>query len=238
VELLADAGCAVRRSAPAFCPYLDLRELSWDTLLAGLGPAHRANLRRRLRVLERGHTPRFELVGSEARRRELLPVLFELHRRRWAERGGSDGLLGPGLAAFHDQVSRLALRRGWLRLFVLWLGDVPAAALYCFRYREGVVFYQSGFDPGFARLGVGLVALGLALRSAVEEGAGEFDLLHGEEPYKFLWAKRRRPLAGFTVFPAGAHGRLAWGHDAAKDFARVLLRRPPGAERPHAATAR
>jgi CelD/BcsL family acetyltransferase involved in cellulose biosynthesis len=147
-------------------------------------------------------------------------------------------LLGPGLPAFHDEASRLALERGWLRLFVLWLGDAPAAALYCFRYRDVFSFYQSGFDPRFAQLGVGLVAMGLAIRGALQEGALEFDLLHGEEPYKFLWAKATRPLEGITAFPASAHGRLAWGRAAATDFARLLVRRLPGAERPHAAPAR
>jgi CelD/BcsL family acetyltransferase involved in cellulose biosynthesis len=135
-------------------------------------------------------------VTTESRRRELLPVLFELHRKRWSERGGSDGLFGPGLPEFHEEASRLALERGWLRLCVLWLGETPAAALYGFRYGAVFSFYQCGFDPRFAKLGVGLVALGLAIRSAVLEGAGEFDLLHGEEPYKFHWAKRTRALVG------------------------------------------
>src|SRR5207245_43184 len=88
---------------------------------------------------------------------------------------------GLGLLAAPD--------RGWLRLSELRLDGRPAASLYGFRYRDTFSFYQSGFDPAYARDSVGLVTMGLAIRSAIEEGAAEYDLLHGDEAYKFQWAR-------------------------------------------------
>ncbi len=209
------------------CPYIDLKGLTFDSYLASLGSEHRYNFQRKLRKLETAHAMRFEPVDSEARRRELLPVLFELHRLRWSERGGSDGLSGEGIRGFHEEWSRLALSRGWLRFFILWLKDTPAAAFYGFRYGRVFSFYQSGFDPRFSKLSVGLVTMGLAIRSALDEGAAEFDLLHGEESYKLHWAKRSRRLFRLSVFPGGGLGHLARAGASARESARRLMRRLP-----------
>jgi len=219
------SGCPVRAIRTHRCPYIDLSAGSFEAYLRTLGSEHRYNFQRKLRRLESHHSLRFERVSTESRRVELLPVLFELHRQRWSERGGSDGLVGAEILEFHDELTRLALQRGWLRLFVLWLGDTPAATLYGFRYGHIFSFYQSGFDPRFAKLSVGLVALGLAIQDAIEDGASEFDLLHGEEPYKFHWAKAARRLGRVHAFPNRPLGRVSWAMRGAADWARRGARR-------------
>jgi CelD/BcsL family acetyltransferase involved in cellulose biosynthesis len=223
---LRRSGCPVRASRTHRCPVIDLGGRSWETYLGSLGSEHRYNFQRKLRKVEAQHL-RFECVSSEKRRRDLLPVLFELHRLRWRERGGSDGLDGPGIREFHEDLTCLALERGWLRLFVLWLGESPAATLYGFRYGRTFYFYQSGLDPQYRKLSVGLVAMGLAIKSAIEEGAAQFDLLHGEEAYKFHWAKKTRCLGRIVAFPSGPLGRLSWRAAAAADAVRGLLRKLP-----------
>jgi CelD/BcsL family acetyltransferase involved in cellulose biosynthesis len=70
-------------------------------------------------------------------------------------------------------------------------------------------FYQSGFAPAFARESVGLVMLARAIRQAIAEGAAEFDLLHGDESYKALWAHDApRVLAHLEVYPPRLRGQL------------------------------
>jgi CelD/BcsL family acetyltransferase involved in cellulose biosynthesis len=221
---LRRSGCSLRTKTTHRCPFIDLRGLSFETYLGGLGSEHRSNFQRRLRKLEAKHTPRFECVATETRRLEVLPILFELHRLRWEGRGG-DGLSGEGIESFHTEITSLALDRGWLRLFVLWLGETPAATLYGFRRGPVFSFYQSGFDPRFSKLGVGLVAMGLAIRSAIEEGASEFDMLHGEEPYKFHWARTTRRLARAVSYPDSVRGRVAWNTSAMLEGLRGLKRK-------------
>lgn len=229
--------CLVRARRTHRCPYIDLGPASFSAYLATLSAQHRSNFLRKRRKLE-SHGLRFESVTAEARRRDLLPVLFELHRLRWSERGGSDGLAGPGILEFHEEWSRLALERGWLRLFVLWLGEAPAAALYGFRYGRVFSFYQSGFDPRFANLSVGVVTMGLSIQSAIEDGASEFDLLHGQESYKFDWARGVRRLGRLQVFPAGPMGRLAWAGASLVEGTRRAARRFNAGGRAHRASVR
>jgi len=198
----------VSRRVSHVCPYVELAQPSWEDYVATLGASHRANLRRRLRKLEERFTVELQRVEHEAELSGALDTLFELHHRRWAARGGSDGLGSTELMAFHRDFALAALRRGWLRLFVLRLDGRAVAALYGFRYHGRFLFYQSGFDPECAEHAVGMVLMAHAIRSAMEEGAREFDFLHGEEPYKYLWTTTSRQLARVELFPPGWRGRV------------------------------
>jgi CelD/BcsL family acetyltransferase involved in cellulose biosynthesis len=207
------------------CPFIPLAGRSWETYLASLGPGHRYNVGRRTRALQRHEGFYFERVESEDRRRDVLAELFRLHDLRWRDRGGSEAFASPPVRAFHEDVSRTALERGWLRLFALHLDGVTAAVLYAFRYGPVCCFYQSGFDPRYARQSVGLVILGLSIRSAIEEGAAEFDLLHGDEPYKSHWARERRVLARAQAYPRGGASLVLRAFAGLEGRGRRLARR-------------
>jgi CelD/BcsL family acetyltransferase involved in cellulose biosynthesis len=208
------------------CPLVDLAGHSWESYLTSLGPEHR--FQRRLRNLEKRFDVRLDLVQTEAERREALDALVAFHTSRWRERGGSQAFGSPELLSFHDEVSQLTLQRGWLRLFVLRLGGRPATVFYGYRYGRAFYFYQSGFDPTFAKESVGLITIGLTIRRAIEEGAMEYDLLHGTEPYKFLWMPRVRELARFELFPPGTGGAVCQRVAAASGRIRRAVRRLVG----------
>lgn len=191
-----------------FCPYTQLRGLDWESYVAGLGRSHRSNFRRKLRTLEKRFDLRFELVRSERERQTALDTLVNLHLQRWNERGGSDALHTASLVEFHRDFTREALRRNWLRLFVMYLDDKPVAALYCFNYRDRFHLYQAGFDTRYSRYSVGLAAIGLSIRHALEEGCHEYDFLRGTERYKYLWANGERELVRLDLFPPYLLGAL------------------------------
>jgi len=190
------------------CPFIPLSGHTWASYLDSLGSAHRYNVQRRIRNLDKQFDVRFERAHTEDERRAALALLVELHNRRWDPRGGSESFATPALLAFYDEVSRLALARGWLRLYVLRLDGRAVAALHGYAYGGAFLFYQAGFDPDFAKQSVGLVTMGLAIKSAIEEGLNEYDLLHGDESYKFQWAPKSRELARIQAFPGSLGGRL------------------------------
>jgi CelD/BcsL family acetyltransferase involved in cellulose biosynthesis len=183
------------------CPFIDLAGHTWKSFQAGLGPKHRYNFHRRLKNLYREFDARFECIVSEDRRSTALAALVALHNRRMDERGGSDAFHSSELVGFHEEFTRFALAQGWLRLFVLTLNNNAAAALYGFMYGKKFYFYQSGFDSRYSSYSVGLVTMGLAIEAAIEGGAEEFDLLHGDEKYKSLWAKGQRDLVRMELSP-------------------------------------
>jgi CelD/BcsL family acetyltransferase involved in cellulose biosynthesis len=213
-KALADRGWHCVKSLNEVCPFIDLSAGSWEEYLATVGSQHRYNFRRRLRNLMRDHDVRIAYAQSDDERRVALEHVISLHLRRWRPRGGSDAFNRDSVRKFHHEFSALALKRGWLRLMVIHLDGRPAAAFYGFRYRHRVHFYQSGFDPQFSNSSVGLVMIGLTIQDAIREGALEYDLLHGDEPYKFLWTKAIRQLVRLDLYPPGRFGRMH--HNAAR----------------------
>ncbi len=219
------AGWMVQEMPIEVCPYISLKGHSWESYLASLGSQHRYNFHRRLKNLHKEGTVTFDMVEKEDQRSEAFQILLTLHHRRWDERGGSETLQSPAMQAFHEAFSRTALERGWLRLYVLRLDGRAIGALYGFRYGRRFFFYQSGFDPAYRRHSVGLVTMGLAIRQALAEGVEEYDLLHGVEPYKFLWASEAHNLVRLRLFPPCAGGRLCRGALALEECAKDLTRR-------------
>jgi len=226
-DLLADrlhaSGWARTTTAGGTCPYIPLAGHTWDSYLATLGSSHRANVRRRIRALDQKFDVRFERGTGDTQRREALAKLFEYHDRRFDERGTAFGT--DDMRAFHDELTRRALDRGWLRMFVLRLDGAPVAVMYGFLYDGTFYFYQHGFDEQFQQHSIGLVLMALSIRAAIDKGAGEFDMLWGVEPYKFLWARQTRELRTLLLFPPRIGGQIHRGLYHARRQAKALIGR-------------
>jgi CelD/BcsL family acetyltransferase involved in cellulose biosynthesis len=207
-EQLCARGWRWRNIAMQVSPFIDLSQHSWESYVGSLGASHRYNFRRRLRNLEKSYAVRFERPDSEGECRMALSHVVNLHLRRWNARGGSDAFHTDSLLAFHRDFSEVARQEGWLRLRVLTLDGQPAGAFYGFRYGDKYSFYQSAFDESFLRQSIGLVTIGLTIKEAIEEGAAEYDMLHGDESYKFLWASEVRPLFRTELYSPGMIGRM------------------------------
>jgi CelD/BcsL family acetyltransferase involved in cellulose biosynthesis len=200
-QLAAEHWGVVKRSINV-CPFIRLEGHSWETYLAALGSSHRYNLQRRSRKL--ANSQGFEVLCASTPQEadRFLEILIDLHRKRWSSRReASDAFQNEEIIDFHREFVQLALNRGWLRLWTIWLDGRPLAALYALSYRGRHSFYQSGFDPECHQWSPGLVIMGLSIRKAVEEGASEYDFLHGNEEYKFHWAREARDLVQFECYP-------------------------------------
>ncbi len=224
VERMRERGWRAWQGPQELCPFASLRGQTFETYLASLGSEHRYAFRRKLGRIERRFAARFELATTEDQRQQQLATLFALHDLRWHTRGDPGAFSTPALRAFHEELSRVALAAGWLRLWVLYLDDKPVAAVYGFLYRRTFYFYQSGFDPAFARESVGLVGLGVAVRGAIEDGVDELDLLHGTERYKAHWASATRELLRFELYAPGTRGLLEREATALSREARRVTR--------------
>lgn len=169
-------------------PILPFRKRSWDQLLDEHSSNFREQVRRRERRLARSHRLSYRLSTEPQRLNADLDLLFGLHRARWAS-GGSTAF-AHGREAFHREFARLALARGWLRLWVMELDDEPVAVWYGFRYAGNEWYYQSGRDPSHDSASIGFVLLCHTIRAALEDGAQEYWFLRGDEAYKRRFAEQ------------------------------------------------
>ncbi|HEX7965184.1 MAG TPA: GNAT family N-acetyltransferase [Gammaproteobacteria bacterium] len=228
VSLLGQAGWQAEQKITDNCPYIPLAGQSWQSYMAGVSGAHRRNVRRRLKLLaEDFRTVEFRRSATETERQDDIETFFGLHRLRWSGDERSTALTGPAVLSFHREFSRLALERGWLRLYVLRLDGTAVASTYSFRYGDAFYYYQAGYDPAYNDHSVGLSTLALVVQEAIAEGVAEFDMLHGVESYKALWTRSSRDLVRVHCFPPSVRGTLCRRALNLKQNLKRLVRRGP-----------
>jgi CelD/BcsL family acetyltransferase involved in cellulose biosynthesis len=233
---MTDAGWTASSAVDGICPILNLAGHTFDSFLGTLGTSHRANVRRRLRAIERQFEVRFERITAHDERQQMLERLATFHGRRYEERGGSTAFSTPAVRAFHEEATRGALDRGWLQMYALRLDDTIAAVMYGFGYCGRFYFYQHGYDDRYGAHSIGLVLMALTVRAAIDDGAREFDMLWGTEQYKSLWARDARVLQRVDLFPLrigeAMHRHAADARRGVAQLARrVLSLGSPGAAR-------
>lgn len=204
LETLRPLALRTEREKRFDCPGVALSG-TFDAYLRAVG--RRDNLRRRRKWLEAQPGFAIEICREPAQVQRALEDFFRLHARRWEADGGSQGIAGRDLHGFHRDVALLLAESGRLQIYTLRLGEQPLASVY--GIVDGGVFhyYQSGYDPDWARRSVGLVLLGRTLEDAFASGLKRFDFLRGSEPYKFEWSNevRSTELLRFVVrTPGGA----------------------------------
>lgn len=222
---LARSGWTAIEGSPDVCPFIDLAGQTWDSYLSSVGSSHRANVRRRLRALEAKFDMRFTRVDSHEERRRALEALFMFHDQRWADCGGSTAFSTLPLRAFHHDVTRSALDRGWLRMYTLSLGDELVGAMYGFARDGRFYFFQHGSHAAYAGHSLGIVLMALTIRAAIDEKMREFDMLYGHESYKKLWARQERPLGRLMLFPPRLLGRWLQRRAETRQAVRTLVHR-------------
>jgi len=167
------------------CPIIRLPD-SWEDFLARKS----RNFRKKLREYERRCARDWNVTIRRSRTpQELerdLQHLIDTHHKRWL--GDSRSFSSPEYIRFHTALSADLLAHDSLRLHVMFHGDRPIAAIYCFTHGNRYYYYQSGRDPKYAKHRVGFVLLQAAVRDAIQDGLEVFDLLTGTEEYKTRWA--------------------------------------------------
>jgi CelD/BcsL family acetyltransferase involved in cellulose biosynthesis len=98
------------------------------------------------------------------------------------------------MESFFRLLADTMARNRLLRLGVLELDAKPAAMIMCFDYNDCVYLYNSGYDPEYNYLSVGLLSKALAIKDSIQRGRKRFDFLKGAEAYKYHLGGREVPI--------------------------------------------
>jgi CelD/BcsL family acetyltransferase involved in cellulose biosynthesis len=154
----------------------------FETYVQSLGKKERHELRRKIRRLESASEATFRWVSTDAGRGATLDRFFALHR---LSRGPKADFMTPDLERFFRDIADALAPLGRLRLGVLRAHDEDAAVLFAFAYRGTLALYNAAYDPALASLSIGIVSHAWAIREAIAERFDTYDLLRGDEPYKY-----------------------------------------------------
>lgn len=152
---------------------LHFQDTDWERYLASRSANFRSTLRRGERKLAQ-HVVREDLTPQG------FETLLALHRERWG--GAETGFTMH--ADFHRDFFRVAVERGWARLFVVDVEGEPAAAWYGFRFAGVESYYNAGRSLNHEKLGLGLPLIAHTIRLAQEDGLDEYRFLRGDEDFK------------------------------------------------------
>ena len=187
------------------CPYEKFQPgETFDAFLRRTG--RRDNYLRRKKWLEK--QPGYRIVRTETPDALARPMaeFFRLHSLRWAGDGGSSGIKGPTVEAFHRDATQFLAENGRARVYTMWLGDKALASVYGIVHRDAFIYFQAGYDPEWRNKSVGLVLVGETFKDAIEGGLTEYDFLRGTETYKSDWTTQLRKTVQVRVIPHGGIG--------------------------------
>lgn len=176
------------------CPYLTLPD-NWESLRQQFGKNLRYNLGRYKRKLEKAYPGmvEFRRVETEDELGLVMPKLCSLHNLVQMTKNEHHGIFeDKNIADFHNDISNSSLASGNLHLYSLSVEDKIIAVLYCFRHKDAVLFYQTGYDPQWKEYSPGRLLMAYAIENSISEEVKEFDFLRGSESYKSAWTNESR----------------------------------------------
>ncbi len=174
-------GLALETEVEGVCPQIEL-PASWEEYLEALNKKDRHELRRKLRRLSRAGETELEVLVSPA---EVAGALDDFVRMHAASRAEKAAFMTGQMERFFRRMVVALAEEGLVEMIFLRLGGIRVAAVLCFRPGNEVLLYNSGYDPAYAGLSVGLLSKALALKRAIDQGLKKFDFLRGAERYKY-----------------------------------------------------
>jgi len=216
------AGLPVRRRRPTPYPGIALPG-TFDEYLAGLPRKRRKDLRRHLRRLDDG---RLEIrhVRDAADLRAALDRWQDIRVRWWRERG-KDMDPEHASARFLD-----FMRDAMAELVPAGLGEVwelrhdGAVVGVEVNLADSRCYYSwmGAYDPSVSHLGLGKLAIGESIRESIEAGRRYYDLMVGDEDYKYWYGATDRHCRWTMVGNGRPRSRLALAVGATADRLRRL----------------
>ena len=176
-------------------PYTNL-DSSWDEYVAGLRKKDRHELRRKLRRLNNDNDANQYAFDDPEDISEAMPEFFRLMR---ASRPDKDDFLTEDREQFFRDLAQELSSRDQFRLYFLELNDVRVASCICFDYNGSYLLYNSGYDPEYSALSVGLLNKALCIQDAIESGKNKFDFLRGSERYKYNLGGTNQTIHELTI---------------------------------------
>ena len=155
---------------------------TWEEYLAKLDKKQRHEVRRKLRRLSEAGEVDFRLEKDSALIRDSIDLFFQMFTE---SRQDKADFLTARMESFLRSLISTMTDAGLLRLGILELDKLPVAMIVCFDYNNRMYLYNSGYDPRYISLSVGLLSKVLSIKESIEEGRNRFDFLKGDETYKY-----------------------------------------------------
>jgi CelD/BcsL family acetyltransferase involved in cellulose biosynthesis len=168
----------------------------WTEYLNSLDGKQRHEIRRKLRRLDEKGKTDFVVFKDASEITEQLDTFLKMFRESRADKAA---FMKPQMERFFRSMLRAMAEEGILRLCFLNLDGCTVAAALCFDYQDTIYLYNSGYDPQYSSLSVGLLCKLLSIRHSIELGRKKYDFLKGAEAYKSQLGGKEVQLSKYRI---------------------------------------
>jgi CelD/BcsL family acetyltransferase involved in cellulose biosynthesis len=190
-ELAAAEGFAFESRVYESCPCINLPK-TFDEFLGSLDSHERKETRRKInKAITKGNARVVRCGTDPAEIAQSIPVVLSMMEQAPGEKGEAvKRFLRPLL----EKAAPVLVAQQKMWLTTLYVNEEPAACTLQFPHADGPMLYNCGFDAAKKEWSSGVVLTALIIQLAIESEAKVFDLLRGEEPYKYKLGAVNRPL--------------------------------------------
>ncbi len=153
----------------------------WQEYLLSLTTHQRHEIGRKMRRLDEAGTVRLDIMPSENVEKDLSTLIRLLR----VSRADKAEFMTGQMEGFFKNVANAMQQAGLLRFGHLRLGETIVASIMCFDYNGTRYLYNSGYDPQYSALSVGLLSKVYSIKDAIEQKMRRYDYLKGAEVYKY-----------------------------------------------------
>ena len=171
---------------------------TWEEYLRMLTGKQRHELKRKLRRLSEEGEMNYR-TSTDATSRDI-GIFLRLFRD---SRQDKAAFLTPEMESFFRSLANTMAEEKLLRLSILELNASPVAATMSFDYKNDRYLYNSGYDPQYSWLSVGVISKAVCIKDSIEGGRKRFDFLKGGEEYKYHLGGSEVPLYQCSITLAG-----------------------------------
>lgn len=188
LPLLRQRGYQVHCQQDAVSMEIELPS-TFDEYLAGLPGKRRHEIRRKLRRLWEAGEVDYQSSTVFENLEERLNGFFHLFTLSSQDKAN---FLTDKTKSFFMSIAASMAQFGMLRFGTLKIDGAPVATTLEFDYQDTTYLYNSGYDPRYGELSVGLLSKVLSIEESISQGKKKYDLLKGGETYKYR-------LGGYSV---------------------------------------
>lgn len=155
---------------------------NFEDYVNGLDKKHRHEFRRKLRNAAGFFIPvTWHIHTDSAVLDDAMGNFFSLMEQEKEKQS----FLSPEMRTQMKAIAQAFNKMGALQLAFLKVGDQLAGAYFNICYDKRIWVYNSGTSKQFAQLSPGMVLIGYLIENAIEQGFNVFDMMRGDEAYKY-----------------------------------------------------
>lgn len=152
------------------------------------------NVRRKIAAYDETHK---RDLREEDDLESAFRVFIDLHKR---SHPGKAAFMDEQMEAFFWDLTTCSKENGWqTKFYSLYVDKKPVATVMAFEQGDNIYLYNSGYDPEYSDLSVGILIHAFIIEKSIREGRNMYDFLRGDERYKYDLGAEPMDLLNITL---------------------------------------